>query len=283
MPKLNTNKKKSTMKPTLLVSIALGIGAVAVYYIKTNQHKPNNQRKEQNNMSASTKPLVKAQRRGITSDQLAKAKNVPVTQERGDGKYSLVAVIEGGQANAKLSQAINVINVQRKSLANLKQQFNVLPINAQQQRELIAGEINKTEVTLKQNVSYMQANYAYTLQNQYLLVPEKAKLTTLNAEDQKYEDTRNFDSFDEYEAFQKDYQDYQVKLNNLLTEWAKDQEPNEKGQKVIQPEQIVELKKSNQELVQLAKLLDKQYSFDVEGKHNIQFEKSALYVKTEQK
>jgi len=68
----------------------------------------------------------------------------------------------------------------------------------------------------------------------------------------------------------------------LLTDWAKDQSANEKGQKVIENDQLIELKSGDSELVSLAQALSKDYNFDVTRKHNVQFDKSALYVKTTQ-
>lgn len=247
---------------------------------KTTQQEiaTNNQ---PNNMATNTKPLVKPRQQGITSQQLAESKNVPLIQERNDGKYTLIAVVEGQDANKRLSQAINTISLQRRKLTQLRQQFNILPVTALQQRELIAGEINKLEKTLKANLKYMQVNFAYNLSNQYLLVPEKAKLHAISPEGELSQEGHDFESFEEYESFMKANLEYQTRLNELITAWSADVEANEQGQKVIKKEELRDLKKNDEKLREIAKSIDEKFDCDIDQKHNITFEKSAFYVKTE--
>lgn len=108
--------------------------------------------------------------------ELAKEKDVPAVLKDPAGDYDLVAVIEGVEANRKLTQDLQVVGAQRQRLLALSQEFDRLPADAAQQRELIAGEINEARQTLARNLQFMAQNYSYSLQFNYRLVPHVATL-----------------------------------------------------------------------------------------------------------
>lgn len=267
-----------------LISVSLFCAYLWFLHGKEDPPTAQSNPETENNMSSS-QTAIKPQRRGITSAQLAASKNVPATKERPDGSYALVSVVEGQEANVKLTNALQIIGQQRTRLATLKQQFNVVPISAQQQRELLAGEINRTEGTLKQNLAFMQANYAYNLNNVYMLVPENAELV-LNptAEGENVKVLKEFKDFAAYEGFQESRGEYLSRLNVLVEEWkvTKAEELGESPQQ-ISKEDLSDLKKSDVQLSSLLKGLEAEFGFNPDLNHRVQFSKSGLYVKTAQK
>lgn len=215
----------------------------------------------------------------LTSADLAEIKKVKASIERGDASFDLVAVIEGKEANVRLSQALNIVNSQRQTAAKLRNEFGTIPANAVQSRELIAGEINKTEKALKQNLAFLRQNYAYSLNNNYILVPEQAKLEELESGTGKViAEVKEFSTAEEYNTFQEKNGAYQELLRKLINEKAEGIEPDEKGQRVIKKEELEEMKKGSEELKALALGLVEEYKYDVEKNYNISFLKSSLYV-----
>lgn len=149
----------------------------------------------------------------MTSEQMAAAKNVPAELEDPAGNYQLVAVIEGADANRKLTQNLQVVGAQRQRLLALTQQFDRLPADAFSQRELVAGEILKIRKTLEQNLRFMAQAYSYSLQLNYRLVPHAATLLAVTGEEDgkpKTEVVHEFKDAAGYEKFQKMRDDYLI-------------------------------------------------------------------------
>jgi hypothetical protein len=158
-----------------------------------------------------TPPPAAPQSNGLSTADLAKAKNVPAVLQDPAGNYQLVAVIEGEEANRKLTSSLQIVGAQRQRLLGLSRQYDQLPAASIQQRELIAGEILKARQTLARNLQFMARNYGYSLQFNYRLVPHAASLLLITAgEDGKpaSELVHEFKNAASYERFQKMRDDY---------------------------------------------------------------------------
>jgi hypothetical protein len=122
-----------------------------------------------------------------------------------------VAVIEGEEANRKLTSSLQIVGAQRQRLLGLSRQYDQLPAASIQQRELIAGEILKARQILARNLQFMARNYGYSLQFNYRLVPHAASLLLITTgEDGKQASklAHEFKDAVSYERFQKMRDDY---------------------------------------------------------------------------
>jgi len=229
-----------------------------------------------------TKPLVKPQRRKITSSLLSRAKGVSQTLVRPDGEYSLVAVIETAAANQKLARVLHVVKVQRGKRLQLQSEVEKLPADAQQERSQLTGEIGKIEEALMKNLQFLQKDYGYNMKHDYSLVPIKS--TLMRAGSQKgsaAQEVKQFGSVAEYQDFQQSMGAYKAQLNRALQEWGKDIAPNEEGKKVIPTAELQQLKKEDETLACLAAEIEAKYGINMDTRYTIQFQKSALYVKVQ--
>ena len=151
------------------------------------------------------------QNTGLTPAELAEGKNVPPTLPDASGDYQIVAVIEGEEANRKLTSSLQVVGAQRQRLLGLSRQYDQTPAASVQQRELIAGEILKARNILAQNLQFMAQRYGYSLRFNYRLVPHAASLFLISTgEDGKpsSEKIHEFTDSNSYESFQKMRDDY---------------------------------------------------------------------------
>ena len=252
-----------------------------------------------------TKPMntpSATQKRAVTPEAIAKAKNVPASLPNPQGDFTLVAVIEGDVANRKLNQSLQIVGAQRQRLALLSRQFDQTPAASLQQRELIAGQINETRKTLEGNLRFMAQNYAYSLNNNYVLVPHEAALLSVTEEDgkAKAEMVYEFKNSGSYEDFQKKRDAY---LRLKLEQAKAAQEAAKKAEGAAAPAAVLvedgeakpadaasvpesdpaaeqdskleltpEMKEKQKELIEL-------YKYDPEKNYQVNFEKTALYAR----
>ncbi len=158
-----------------------------------------------------TPPPAAPQSKGLSAADLAKAKNVPAVLQDPAGNYQLVAVIEGEEANRKLTSSLQIVGAQRQRLLGLSREYDRLPASSIQQRELIAGEILKARQTLARNLQFMARNYGYSLQFNYRLVPHAASLLLITTGEDGKQTSKLAHEFKDavsYERFQKMRDDY---------------------------------------------------------------------------
>lgn len=248
-----------------------------------------------------TTPPV-TQKRVVTPEAIAKAKNVPATLGNPQGDFTLVAVIEGEAANRKLNQSLQVVSAQRQRLALLSRQFDQTPAASVQQRELIAGQINETRKTLEGNLRFMAQNYAYSLNNNYVLVPHEASLLSVTEEDgkTKAETVYEFKNSGSYEDFQKKRDAYlrlkleQVKAAQEAARKEKkapaavlvedgEAKPAEGATAVPESDPVAEQDvklELTPEMKEKQKELQQLYKYDPEQNYQVNFEKTALYARS---
>jgi len=200
----------------------------------------------------------------VTPGQIAKAKNVPATLKNSQGDYTLVTVVEGIDANRRLTQGLQVVATQYQRLKALSQQFKNTPAESVKQRELIASQIKANKKTLEDNLRFMAKNYSYSLKNKYVQVTHEASLFSVTKEDGKAKTKKvyAFKNSREYEDFQKK-RDVYLRLKREQAKAAK------KGAKLAP---TLEMEKKSKELQRL-------YNHDPEKSYQIKPEKTALYAR----
>lgn len=305
------SKKTSSMKPAIYIPaiiLGLAVPSTIAYYVgqKSNDESAetldtaaNNKGTDAPNVSNKTTPnknqmsnTTTPQKRAVTPEVIAKAKNVPAVLENPQGNFTLVAVVEGAEANRKLNQSLQVVGAQRQRLALLSRQFDTTPAASVQQRELIAGQINETRKTLEGNLRFMAQNYAYSLNNNYVMIPHQAALLAVTEEDgkQKVELVHEFKSSTDYEAFQKDRDAYlRLKLEQAKAAQAAKKEVMVKNGEATEVEDGVpendSVAEKESELKPTAEMEEKRsglqetYRYDPERNYQINFEKTALYAR----
>jgi len=220
------------------------------------------------------------QKRAITSEAIAKAKNVPATLSNPQGDYSLVAVIEGADANRRLNQRLKVVGAQRQRLAALTQQFEKTPANFMQQRELTAGQINETRKALEVNLRLMAQNYAYSLKNNYVKVPHEISLLSVTEKVSKAGKARTvkrvyaFKNTGDYENFQKK-RDVYLRLKLEQAKAAQAAVLVERGTATPVPRNL----KPTPKMDVISKELQQLYRYDPERTYQINLEKTAIYAR----
>jgi hypothetical protein len=172
--KRSAESKKSSIRPILVVGVLLGIvAALGVgIYLGRQGEGPDPEAPGGSGVGAS----AGVQTGGLSPADVAKAKNVPEILEDPTGDYQLVAVVEGGEQNRKLTQNLQVVGAQRQRLLALAQQYERLPAEAEAQRELLGMEVNGLRQTLEKNLAFMAKSYGYSLRMNYRLVPHAATM-----------------------------------------------------------------------------------------------------------
>ncbi len=220
---------------------------------------------------------------GMSSEDIAKSKNVPAVYEDPGGDYQLVAVIEGVEANQKLNQNLQLVGAQRQQLLSLSQQFDGLPADAAQQRELIAGEINSVRQALVSNLQFMAQNYGYTLQASYRLVPHVAELFEVTVDDDEVstELVQRFEDAGSYRGFEKLREEYILASVNQAEEAkAAEEGADENGADDEEADSATEeAPEPSPEMEEIRKKLIEKYKFDPNKNYQINFEKTALYAR----
>ena len=210
---------------------------------------------------------------GISPEKLAKLKNVPASMKNAQGEFTLVAVIEGEDSNAKLTQSLKVVGAQRQRLAKLTQQFEQTSTNLPQQRELLATQINEIRKTLQTNLQFMAKNFAYSLNYHYLMVPHEASLVSVTQKDGKpitnvvyeFKNTKTYDDCQSKRASYRQLKQAQVKK----AQGDKKTTPTNPAPKItLTPE----MKKAQKELIKL-------YKYDPEKNYQVNFKKTAIYAR----
>jgi hypothetical protein len=240
------------------------------------------------------KPPVAPQNEGLSPEAIAKAKNVPAVLEDPAGDYQIVAVIEGAEANSKLTQNLQVIGAQRQRLLALTQQYDRLPAEAVQQRELVAGEVMAARRTLEQNLRFMAQGYGYSLQFNYRLVPHAASLhkVTKGADDKPVSElAHQFSDAKTYEAFQKLREEYLMQTVAEVKAAAGEEDAAVPGEpELVDPEAPLADPvaadepdfEPSEELKAMERKLIAEYDFDPKLNYQVNLEKTALYARASQ-
>tara|TARA_B100001093_G_scaffold517905_1_gene600902 strand:+ start:761 stop:1663 length:903 start_codon:yes stop_codon:yes gene_type:complete len=213
------NRKKGyNSKTRLLISVLVILSvAVTAYWVgrRSRAHVSVDASIEEKNAAQLQSQVIQG-RQALSAIDLAKAKGVPDSLEDPGGDYQLIAVIEGDESNRKLTSSLQVVGVQRQRLLSLSRQYDGLPADSLQQRELIAGEILKARKTLATNLDYMAQNYGYSLKNNYRLIPHSASLFLITrGEEDKLTSTlvHEFEDAESYRRFQQLRDDYLLLSN----------------------------------------------------------------------
>ncbi|MBL48066.1 MAG: hypothetical protein CMP28_03830 [Roseibacillus sp.] len=293
--------KKNTRTVALVGMIALVaiLGAVRVGYLLGNQGKgpTSASANEAPGLPAApdtTPPPAAPQSKGLSPSELATAKNVPAQLQDPAGNYQLVAVIEGEEPNRALTSSLQVVGAQRQRLLGLSAQYDRLPASSLQQRELIAGEILKARQTLASNLQYMAANYGYSLQYNYRLVPHSASLLLLSTGADGTPATQLVHEFDDaasYERFQKMRDDYLLlSVNRTTQDKATSPDgapPAQPGKEPTPPDtdaappgpsaESSDAEAVHPELKAMQEILIREFQYDPKKNHQIKLRKTALY------
>ncbi|NWK56511.1 hypothetical protein HW115_12895 [Verrucomicrobiaceae bacterium N1E253] len=213
----------------------------------------------------------------ISPDDLAKAKNVPAKLENPQGDFTLVAVVEGAEANQKLSQSLKVVGAQRQRLTQLSKQYEQTPADSAQQKELLAGQINQIRKTLETNLRFMSQNFAYSLSYNYVLVPHLATMMRVRqGEDGKAQADVAYEFKDAatYESCQKLREQYlKLKQEKLKQEQATNgntEASESPASPTITP---------SPEMVELKEKLMKDFNCDPDQNYQVHFKKTAIYAR----
>ncbi len=223
-----------------------------------------------------TKPARKVVNPRISPEDLAKDKNVPVKLRHDLGDYTLVAVVEGKEANEHLTQSLKVVTAQRRYLGKLMKQFNETPANLPQQREVLATQINELKKTLLDNLKFMAKTYAYSLEYEYILVPHEAELILKTEKDGKTTSSvafqfKNPRDFEDCQKKRRAYLAMRRELFEKERERLKKESPDGKvPADAVKPKPTMEMFKAKVELLRL-------YQCDPEKDYDVNFTKSALY------
>ena len=220
---MNSKKKRSSQNLLLISGSSLAIlAAVGIGYLIGKKTDPpainanagtqsETQPKDSNALSSEAPSSAAAKKKELTSADLARVKNVPAILSDPGGDYQIVAVIEGGEANRKLTSGLQVIGAQRQRLLGLSRQYDQTPAASIQQRELIAGEILKSRNILSRNLQFMTQQYAYSLEFNYRLVPHAASLFLISTGEDGNPSSKKIHEFTDatsYESFQKMRDEY---------------------------------------------------------------------------
>ena len=313
------NQKKplpNQLAIVIIVTAFVIIAAVGVgYLIGKKSHGPEESAETAPSQSGQTLPSTpgnspvaskeqpasasnpQAQTPGRSAAEIAKSRGVPAILEDPNGSYELVAVIEGEEANRRLTSSLQVIGGQRQRLLNLSRQYDGLPADSVKQRELLAGEILTTRQTLTRNLQFVARNYGYSLKNEYRLVPHSASLFLISkteGEKPTLKNVHNFTSSASYTEFRKMRDNYL-----LLSVTAAKQAAAAGPAEAPVPEEPAsetpaaepdspnngdspsesETAPLDAELQTLRETLIETYQYDPSENHQINFKKTVLYAR----
>jgi len=268
------------MKPNFTLTLILSVSALAtlsgLYAAPAAKPTANPTVKPATTATANTK----APKAGIKPEELAKIKKVPASLKNPQGEFTLVAVVEGVDANQKLTQSLKVVGAQRKRLAVLTRQFDQTAPNLPQQRELLATQINEIRKTLQNNLQFMAQNFAYSLNFNYVLVPHEVELIEVTEKKGKPVTKlayafKNADSYDDCQKKRATY--FKLKQEQIKKAQASPKNKTsakDKTKPAVTPEikPTPAMKKVQQELIKL-------YKYDPEKSYQINFKKTALYAR----
>lgn len=244
---------------------------------ETNKSLKQNNNINNNMNNTAAKPAAR------TSESVAKQKNVPALLENPGGDYSLVAVVEGKEANSKLNQSLQIVSAQRANLAQIYQQFERTPEASIQQRELIAGKINEARRALEQNLRFMAANYAYTLNNNYVLIPHEATLNIVEKDGEASKVGKEVyafadsESYSEFVSLRDAY--LRLKLEHYNSNNQKAADSDDLAKDAESAAKPAEKLKPSKEMTASQKELKTKFGYDPEDNYQISFTKAALYAR----
>lgn len=206
----------------------------------------------------------------LSAEDLATQKSVPASIKNPQGDFTLVAVVEGAEANRRFTQSLRVVDSQRQRLATLTHQFEKTAINLPQQRELLATQINEIRKALKTNLEFMSQNFAYSLNYSYLLIPHKSSLVEVLQNDAKTTSkvVYQFNNPESYNDCQKKRESY----IHLKQKQAQEIKADNKTKETSKLKPTPEMEKIRKELIHL-------YNYDLEKNYQINFEKTAIYAR----
>lgn len=235
------NRKIPNPWPLIVIGVAVACLAFAIWKFALSENNSlTTTKKENKEMSA----LVQS--------------GIPNHLVRDDGSYNLIAVIDGAGANKQFISNLQVINVQRQALGEIRTKLASLPKDSEEKSQLTkrGGEI---EASLVKNMEFMTRNYGYSIDHNYLLIPAKANILAKGMDDEgkpsedetKATLVKSIGSTDAYEHFESLRQTYSKEAAN-----GGDQEKADEA----------------------AELLKAEYGFDVKGNYILQITKGALYA-----
>ena len=238
-----------------------------------------------------------AQTPGRSAADIAESRGVPATLEDPNGSYQLVAVIEGEEANRRLTSSLQVIGGQRQRLLNLSRQYEGLPADSVKQIELLAGAILTTRQTLTRNLQFVARNYGYSLKNEYRLIPHSASLFLISKTDGEKPTLKNvheFTSAASYTEFRKMRDNYLLLSVTAAKQAAaagpaEAPVPEEPASETPAAEPVSpnngdspsesETAPLDAELQTLRETLIQTYQYDPSENHQINFKKTVLYAR----
>jgi len=230
-----------------------------------------------------------AMKRVSSPDSLAKAKKVDASVTRQKGTYTLVTVIEGMLPNKQLAANLQLVSNQRRQLAQATAQYQALPQTSVQERELYAGQINDLKKLLTTNLKQMGQAYAYSLENEYLLMPYSGMLHLVDQTSKQVSPdvAHEFVSNEVYEEFQKLRHEYATaksalaKLQKPASESSTEtpSEPDAENSKPAAPAASAEEGVAIDEMKNAKEALLQNYNCDAELHYELRLTKSALYAK----
>lgn len=180
---------------------------------------------------------------------------------RDDGSYSLIAIIDGAGANKQFISNLQVINVQRQALGELRNKVSSMPKSAtDSERSGLTKRAAEIEASLVKNMDFMTKSYGYSTDQNFLLVPLKANVLekgkdeegNFSEDETKGSLVKTINSTEAYEHFESLRAEYSAA--------AAEGGDTEKAEET-------------------AGALKSEYSFDVKGNYILQIIKGALYAK----
>lgn len=261
----------------------------------TNTESNKKTKLNHNSMKSKPTPTPKT---AINSKQLAEEYGFEEVIDHSNRKYQLLAVIEGEDANKKLNYGLSNLAKQQHLLSKLRTQFSQLPKESLQQRELIAGRINSIATQEKQQLNYLEKNYAFSTKKHYILIPSKVAIVKADTE-KKGKTVHLFETHKDYLQFQQTRSACARRFKELVEIWKQEQVAAIKQEQKKQAKEETGTKKQKIELnlddATLAKIkqdpelqrheegLKTNYQFDPQKKYHIRFLKSGFYVRIKSK
>lgn len=225
------------------IAAAVCIGFGAWVFLSKENHKPTNSNsKENKEMSA----LLQS--------------GAPNHLVRDNGSYNLIAVIDGAGANKQFISNLQVINVQRQGLGELRTKISAMPKSAaESEKAQLTKRAAEVEASLVKNMEFMTKSYGYSVQHNYLLIPLKANILEKGSDDEgkpSEDETKgklvktinSTEAYEHFEALRKEYSSSAAKED--------------------------EMTKADE----AADTLKSEYGFDVKGNYILQITKGALYA-----